>query len=121
PESGNETFQRFLANRLRSVVSHTPTAEIERRPLLYSDSAHTQIVSKVRPAAMCYLIFRDGFQPPQRALQKSCRRHENAAKAAVQRLYDAVHKTHVVEVRQPRQRDALRGMLKTACDRGGVS
>src|SRR5215510_2467003 len=100
-KSGNETFECFPANRLRSVVSHTPTAEIECRALVYSDSAHAQIVSKVRPSAVCHLIFRDGFQPPQRALQKRCGRHQDATKAAVQRLYDTVHKTHVMEVRQP--------------------
>src|SRR5690349_887074 len=65
-KSGNETFERLAANRLCSVVSHTPTAQIECRPLFYSDSARAEIVSKVRPAAVCHFIFRDGFEPTQR-------------------------------------------------------
>src|SRR5437870_4215360 len=62
-ESRDETLERLPANRLRPVVSHIPTAQVERRTLFYSDSAHAQVVSKVRSAAVCYLVFRDAFQP----------------------------------------------------------
>src|SRR5205085_9974723 len=93
---GDESLYRVLPDRFSAIEGDTPTAQVKAFALFSRDVADAQLVRKVRPSAGGASVTRDGGQPAKRLLQKSTGRHENAARADVERLKDVPNEPHVM-------------------------
>src|SRR6185295_13373715 len=106
-------FESVFAHRFSAAESDCPSAQVEALPLLGRNLPQAQLVGEIRPAAVSHPVAGNCFQPAERALKKRGRRHYERAKALEHRLNYAVDQAHVVEVRQPIERYALRIVLKS--------
>ena len=92
-------FHGVGADWLCAVVSHIPTAEVERFTLFRSNSAGAQFIREIGAAADRGLVARNGLEPPYRLHEKGYRRHQVTRTSVVHRLDNPIGKSHVVEGR----------------------
>ena len=69
--------------------------------LIRIETAHAQIVSKIRSTTHGRAIAGDGLQPKHGSLNERARRHQYRGKTAEDRLENAADQPHVMVRRQP--------------------
>src|ERR1700693_1950889 len=94
-------FHRIGANRLRAVVSHVPTAEVERFTLFRRNSTGAQFIREIGASAARSLAARKGLEPPYRSHEKGNWRHQVTRTSVVHRLDDPIGEAHVMKGPSP--------------------
>ena len=106
-EPGGERVQDLGVDQLSGVARGPPGREVEPLALFRPDPAGAQVVGEVGRLAVRRPISRDRPQPRRRPLDESERRHQVRRGRAVEGLEQRLDQAIIVEVRQPRHRDAL--------------
>src|SRR5690242_4811605 len=86
----------FRMNRLCSVESDLPAAQLQTLPLLRRDLANTKVIGKVGTACNGGADLGDGLQPAERLLQKCVRRQDHYRETDIERFHHAADQPHIV-------------------------
>ena len=121
-EACGERSQRRRMNRFGAASRNPPARKIQSFEIAIFQTAHHQVVGKIRCEADRRAIARNGFQPVQRPLDEQLRWQQDRGSRGVQRPERHTDQPHVVMERQPADRRVVGRCSKTggAVDRVDV-